>query len=174
MHYCVESDVFLVEHEEKRRDHRRLPLRGDEDEGDDAEKNSGQRERVSRALVRCPLKMDEETTRRFLATESIGGNDDDDKRAREHQYRGGGGGGGVQVNLQRFSVTGTHRFGSSKVWIRVSISGASLGDSLGTVRERLSGTSKVRDRENGRVRVQTFRLSFTNERRRSSGRKCDG
>ena len=44
-------------------------------------------------------------------------------------------------------------FGSSKVWIRVSISGASLGDSLGTVRERLSDTSKVRDRENGRVRV---------------------
>ena len=172
MHYCVESDVFLVEHEEKRRDHRRLPLRGDEDEGDDAEKNSGQRERVSRALVRCPRKMDEETTRRFLATESIGGNDDDDddKRAREHQYRGGG----VQVNVQRFSVTGTHRFGSSKVWIRVSISGASLGDSLGTVRERLSDTSKVRDRENGRVRVQTFRLSFANERRRSSGRKCDG
>lgn len=169
--------VFLVEHKkEKRRDHRRLPLRGDEDEGDDAEKNSGQRERVSRALVRCPLKKNEETTRRFLATESIGGNDDDDddKRAREHQYRGGEGGGGVQVNVQRFSVTGTHRFGSSKVWIRVSISGASLGDSLGTVRERLSDTSKVRDRENGRVRVQTFRLSFANERRRSSGRKCDG
>ena len=112
----------------------------------------------------------------IFATESIGGNDDDDddKRAREHQYRGGEGGGGVQVNVQRFSVTGTHRLGLQKCGFvypsPVQVSAIPL-ERLG---ERLSDTSKVRDRENGRVRVQTFRLSFANERRRSSGRKCDG
>ena len=162
---------------EKRRDHRRLPLRGDEDEGDDAEKNSGQRERVSRALVRCPLKKNEETTRRFFGnvdrleetttTTTINERESTniEVEKEEEEFR-------LTFNdlaLPEHIVLGLQKCGfvyPSPVQVSAI--------PFGTVRERLFDASKVRDRENGRVRVQTFRLSFANERRRSSGRKCDG
>ena len=142
----------------KRRDHRRLPLRGDEDEGDDAEKNSGQRERVSRALVRCPLKKNEETTRRFFWQRTIGGNDDDDddKRAREHQYRGGEGGGGVQLTFNDLALPEHIVLGLQKCGFvypsPVQVSAIPL-ERLGRdcLIQAKSGTG-----ENGRVRVQTF------------------
>ena len=57
------------------------------------------------------------------------------------------------------------------MWIYISVPGASLGDSFGTVRERRFSASEIGDWENSRVRLSTFRFSFTDESRSSERRR---